>query len=213
MSISCTLSLLGFSLSEDCMRGSSARNRPIALFAGPASAPRRRMLDDSEMALHHIVIGTRESIAGTVYGGIVLLTSLTASAAAHKNDLWRLVVAVTVSVLVFWIAHLYSDALGESVTRGRRLTLADVREIAVHELAIPVAAVAPVFILILGAVGVLADNVAIWLALGAGVLTLGAQGVRYARLERLGPLATTWIILANLSLGLIIVIAKLLVLH
>jgi hypothetical protein len=214
MSISCTLSLLGFSLSEDCMRGLDARNRPIALFDERAYDPCAAWIqDDSAMALRHIVIGTRESISGTVYGGIVLLTSLTASAAAYTNDLWRLCVAVTVSVLVFWIAHLYSDALGESITRGRRLTLGDVRDIAVHEVAIPLAAVGPLFVLLIGALGLLDHDTAIWLALGVGVLTLGAQGVRYAQLERLGPMATTWAVVANLSLGLVIVIAKLLVLH
>jgi hypothetical protein len=171
------------------------------------------MQDDSRMALHHIVIGTRESIAGTVYGGIVLLTSLTASAAAYKNDLWRLCLVVAVSVLVFWIAHLYSDALGESISRGRKLTLGDVRTIAIHEIAIPLAAVGPIVVLAVGAVGVLGHNTAIWLALGVGVLTLGAQGVRYAQLERLGLIATIWVVACNVSLGLVIVVAKLLVLH
>ena len=165
------------------------------------------------MALHHILIGTRESIAGTVYGGIVLLTSLTASAAAYTHELWRLGVAVAVSVLVFWVAHLYSDALGESIARGRRLSAGDVVEIAKRESAIPIAAVGPLAVILLGALGVLDDDVAIWLALGVGIITLGAQGVRYARLERLGPVATIWAVACNLSLGLVIVIAKLLVLH
>jgi hypothetical protein len=165
------------------------------------------------MALHHIVIGTRESISGTVYGGIVLLTSLSASAAAYTHNLWRLSFAVAISVLVFWIAHLYSDALGESITRGRRLAFSDVTEIALNEIAIPVAAVGPIFVLMIGALGILDDDTAIWLAIGVGVLTLGAQGVRYARLERLGPMATIWAVACNLSLGLIIVVAKLAVLH
>ena len=37
----------------------------------------------------------------------------------------------------------------------------------------------------LGATGVIGDNAALWLAFAIGVLTLAAQGARYAKLERM----------------------------
>jgi len=53
----------------------------------------------------------------------------------------------------------------------------------------------------------------VWLALGLGVAALAAQGVRYARLERLSRTGTAVVIGLNLLLGLSIVILKVLVVH
>jgi hypothetical protein len=60
---------------------------------------------------------------------------------------------------------------------------------------------------------VLEDESALWLAMALGVATLGTQGVRYARLEDLGPLGTTVAVGVNVALGLVIVALKIAVLH
>ena len=54
---------------------------------------------------------------------------------------------------------------------------------------------------------------AIWLALGLGVAALAAQGVRYARLERLSTTGTAVVVGLNLVLGLSLVILKVIVVH
>lgn len=74
------------------------------------------------MELKSLVLGTRERIAGAVYGTIVVLAALAAGAAAYQSDLWRLGAIVSASVLILWIAHAYAHALGESLRLGRRLT-------------------------------------------------------------------------------------------
>ena len=163
--------------------------------------------------LSRLVFGSRRTIAGTVYGTIVVLASLAAGGAAFKHELWHLVAIVVVTVLVLWIAHVYSHGLGESLQLGRRLDARELGEVAVRELAIPLAAVAPSAMLVLGALGIVGDNTAVWLAVGICVLALAVQGFRYALLERLGWVGTLVSVAINLALGLAIVGLKVVVGH
>ncbi len=78
---------------------------------------------------------------------------------------------------------------------------------------IVVLAVLAVVILAVGAAGVLSADAAIWAAFGAGVVTLGAQGVRYARLEKLSLPASIVSVTLNLALGLALVAAEVVVSH
>ena len=160
-----------------------------------------------------LVFGSRRTIAGTVYGTIVVLAALAAGGKAFQNDLWHLIALVDVTVLVLWIAHVYSHGLGESLQLGRRLDAAELGAIAGRELAIPLSAVAPTAILVLGALGVFKGTTAIWLADGICVLALAVQGLRYALLERLTTVGTLISVALNLALGLTIVGLKVLVSH
>ncbi len=65
----------------------------------------------------------------------------------------------------------------------------------------------------LGAVGVLGEGAALWLAVGVGVATLVAQGIRYARLERLSRAWAIVTIAVNLALGLVLALLKALLAH
>jgi hypothetical protein len=53
----------------------------------------------------------------------------------------------------------------------------------------------------------------VWLAIGICVAALAVQGLRYALLERLGPLGTLASVGLNLALGLAIVALKVIVAH
>ena len=78
---------------------------------------------------------------------------------------------------------------------------------------IPLAAVVPVATLVLGALGVIGEQTAVWFALGFGVATLGVQGARYATIEQLGRTGTIASIALNLFLGLVVVGLKALLAH
>jgi hypothetical protein len=160
-----------------------------------------------------LLFGTTGGLAGTVYGTIVVMATVTAGSSGANTDPWRLAVVVAVTVLVLWIAHVYSDTLAESLERGRRLDRAEFSHIARRELSIPGAAVAPVAALVLGALGVIGEQTAVWFALGFGVATLGVEGARYAKIERLGGPGTLTVIALNLLLGLAVVGLKALVAH
>ena len=135
--------------------------------------------------LRRIVLGTPASIAGTVYGTIVVMGVVTAGAGSAHGT-WELIAIVVSTVLVLWVAHVYAHGLGEAIGRGRRLDRAEFVSVARRELAIPLAAVAPTAALALGAFGLFADGTALWLAMAIGLVTLGVQGARYSALEGLG---------------------------
>jgi hypothetical protein len=153
------------------------------------------------------MFGSRREIAGTVYGTIVVMAALTAGAEADPG-LWQLAAIVATSVIVIWIAHVYAHGLGESIQLGRRLDAAELGAIARRELAIPLAAAAPVAALVLGALGLVRDTTAVWGALVIGLATLVLQGVRYAGVEHLSRTGTLVSVGVNTLLGLVIVALK-----
>jgi hypothetical protein len=159
------------------------------------------------------VFGSRGTIAGTVYGTIIVLAVLAAGGNAYRAEPWHLVAIVVTTVLVLWLAHVYAHGLEESLAAARRLNAAELEQIARHQLAIPAAAVAPTAALVLGAVGVFAESTAVWIAFVLGVLTLAVQGVRYAAVERLSGRATIVAVALNLALGLALVALEVFVSH
>jgi hypothetical protein len=154
--------------------------------------------------LSRVVFGSRETIAGTVYGTIVVMGAIAAGATTDPRP-GKLAGAVAATVIVLWIAHVYSHALAETVRLGRRLDWAELASVARRELAIVLAGVAPVTALVLGELGVLRETTAGWLAMGFGLATLLIQGIRYAGVEHLSRLGTAVTVGINLGLGLLIV--------
>jgi hypothetical protein len=151
-------------------------------------------------------------IAGLVYGTIVTMGAL-AAGSQTETDPWRLAAVVAATVLVLWIAHVYSDALAETIATGHRLDRAEFADVARRELSIPLAALGPVIALALGALGVLRESTALWVAFGIGLGTLFVEGIRYAGVEQLGRLAKVLTVALNVSLGLVIVVLKVALSH
>jgi hypothetical protein len=160
-----------------------------------------------------LLFGSSGGIAGTLYGTIVVMATLAAGSSGEDTDAGALAVIVGVTVLVLWVAHVYSHTLSESLERGKRLDRAELAAVARREWAIPAAAVAPVAMLVLAAVDILSEQTAVWLALGFGVATLAVQGARYATVERLGAAGTLVTIALNVFLGLVIVGLEALLAH
>jgi hypothetical protein len=160
-----------------------------------------------------VVFGIGSGIAGTVYGTIIVMAVIAAGSRGAHTDPWRLAVLVAGTVLVLWVAHVYAHALSESVAAERRLGWVEVRGLARREAAVPLAAVAPIGALVLGALEVIREQNAIRLALGIGVATLAVQGLRYARVERFGRIATLVAVAVNVTLGLVIVALEVAVSH
>jgi hypothetical protein len=88
-----------------------------------------------------------------------------------------------------------------------------VASIARREFAVIAAAIIPLAAVALGATGVVAHRAAVQLALWLGVAVLAAQGIRYARLERLSPTSTIVTIGLNLAIGLALVALEVLIAH
>jgi hypothetical protein len=163
-------------------------------------------------SLGETFLGSRGGIAGTVYGTVVVMATLTAAYATEKSP-WKLAGVVATTAFVLWVAHLYAHGLAESIGLKKRLTGDELVSVAHRELGILIAAVLPCTALVLGAIGLFRETTAVWLALGIGLATLAAEGVRYARIERLGGAPTLVAIAGNLALGLFVVLLKVLVAH
>lgn len=166
----------------------------------------------SRRGVIHALIGTGGGIAGTVYGTIIVMATLTAAYGSEQHP-WRLAVIVWSTAVVFWIAHLYAHGLAESISRRQRVSGSELAQIARRELGILLAAALPSSALLLGALGVVRESRSVWLALILGLVTLVVEGIRYARLETLGLAATSAIVAANVGLGLLVVLLKVIVAH
>jgi hypothetical protein len=162
--------------------------------------------------LHRLLFGTRDRIAGTVYGTIVAMATI-AAGSAGTVDPWRLATLVVGTVLVLWVAHVYAHTLGESLAAHEHLSRAEFLSVARRELAIGLAAVGPAAALALGGLEVVRDVFAIRLALAIGLVTLAVQGVRYARVGELGRWGTVASVTVNVTLGLTIVALEVLLAH
>jgi hypothetical protein len=154
-----------------------------------------------------------ERLGGFIYGTIVVLAVVVAGGRAYPDDAGRIAVLAGVSSLVLWVAHVYAHGLAASVAHDRHLSLAALRYIARREGSIVEAALPPVAALLLGAFGVVSTKVAVWLAIGFGLVVLAVQGITFAHVERLGRLGTLLVVAANVGLGVVLVGVKLLLIH
>ncbi|HJW66236.1 MAG TPA: hypothetical protein VJ419_00505 [Gaiellaceae bacterium] len=154
-----------------------------------------------------------ERLGGFIYGTIVALSVVVAGAKAYPDGPGHVAALVAVTCLVFWIAHVYAHALGHSAALGEHLSLAELRRIGRREWSIVEAAVPSIVALLLGGIGLLEPRTAVWLAVALGLVVLGAQGIVFARVERLGLTATVGVVALNLSLGVLLVGLKLLISH
>jgi hypothetical protein len=158
-------------------------------------------------------VATGERVSGFTYGTVVALASIAAAARAFPGSPGRVAVVVAATCGFLWLAHVYSHGLGQSIARGERLSLHELRHIAHLEWAIVEAAVLPVVALLLGSLGVFDERTAVWLAFGLGLGILVVQAMVFARAERLGWLGPIGVLAANLALGLALVALKLFLSH
>jgi hypothetical protein len=188
------------------------RERRFATLGAPMTGTQSDRTRISRTAAH-LVVGIDERIASTVFGTITAMATVAAYGRAFPDSPWKVEELLASTAVVLWIGHLYAHGLSESIHDSRPLRADGIRRLAGRELGILLAAIPPSFALVLGALGVIDENASIWLALGLGLLTLGLEGLRYARIERLGITATLAAVAVNIGLGLLVVLLKIEILH
>ena len=154
-----------------------------------------------------------ERLGGFIYGTIVALAVVVAGARAYPHAAGHIAILVGVTSVALWVAHVYAHGLAKSVARDEHLSFAAVRHIARREGSILEAAVPPIAALLLGALGVISTQLAVWAAFGFGLVVLAAQGITVARVEGLGRLGTLAVVAGNVSLGVLLVGLKLVLTH
>ena len=116
---------------------------------------------------------TEESVYGTI-----LVSGLIVASGAYHSSSWATFVTVVVTVVVFWGAHVYAGTVaGHGVVEGDETTLGIAfRRSLRRSVGFLISAVPPSIILLLGALRVVPDEVALWVALWLGVVILGVLG-------------------------------------
>ena len=147
-----------------------------------------------------------DNLAGGIYGTILVTSIIAASDSSHT--IWRSFGILEVTVVVFWLAHVYAHALAWSLDSNEQFSRRGLRRVARNEWPLLQAAVVPSIALIAGGMGLIATQTAYWIAVGFGVAMLIWWGLLFARKEELSGRATLAVVLVNASFGLVIVLLK-----
>ena len=113
---------------------------------------------------------------GVIYGTIVA-GSVIALLSRHTETAERLGLEVLGTLLVYWLAHGYCEALSERYVHGTRLRPAEVGHALVHELGILKGGVAPVAVLVVAKLSGAEYETAVWIAMGTTVVLLFLAGI------------------------------------
>ena len=159
--------------------------------------------------LRPLVVRTGGSATEAVYG-LILATSVIA-VSYDASDAGRVALAVLVTAVAFWLAHVYAHLLGRGVSEGGGPTRAEIVG-ALREYWSLVAVVVPlVLVLCLGAVGAISDRAATVAATAVALVEMAAAG-GYAAVSRGGRPPQVIVSAAiALALGLLVVLLKVLV--
>jgi hypothetical protein len=145
---------------------------------------------------------------GAIYGTIVASAVIAATAAGGKSP--ELILAATVAtLLVFWLAHVYAEFLDHGLRHGS----SDLKVLAAimgQELSMLAAPALSILFLLLGAVGLLDEELAVRLALWSGVVQLFGWGIDVGRRRGRAWPAALLAGLVNGAFGLVIVVLEVL---
>lgn len=161
------------------------------------------MTTSRELLLDHLA--SEEGI----YGVILVAGMIVVSGSEHA-EAWPLFVTVVSTVAVFWAAHIYAGTVAywrASVEEPHHISTAFSHAVS-RTWGLLVSALIPASLLLLGATQAVPDDVAIWLALWAGVVVLAALG--YYAFSRRG---STWPVrilgaVATAGFGILMILLK-----
>lgn len=154
----------------------------------------------------------RGNLAGSLYG-LILVTSVLATLEQNEEQVGWMIVALIVTTAVFAVAHAWADALGAA---GKARLPVDRHHLAHgirHEWPIVQSALPASIVLALAASDVLTVGTALWIATGVNVGLLFVWG---AGLRQIAGGTQRQVLLAGLAsatLGLLLVLLKVIVSH
>jgi hypothetical protein len=116
-----------------------------------------------------------ERVSAASYGTVLVLAAL---ALVDEDDVasgwgWELITGVGVAT---WVAHLYAEIVGDHLRHRAAHESAELKRAMIDGAPILVAAVPPAVMLLLGRLDVIAERVALWIAVGVALLQLVALG-------------------------------------
>jgi hypothetical protein len=147
--------------------------------------------------------------AGAIYG-IIAAMAVIAGAASSTSHAKPLSLAVA-TLFVFWLAHVYAQALSHHLQAARQLDWSAVRTAMAEERPLLEGPVPLLVVLALGTGGLIDQHLAIRLALWLGVAELVTWGILYARRQRWNWLTALTAGAVNGLFGLLIVFLEVVV--
>lgn len=122
-----------------------------------------------------------ENPARVIYGMIAIGALLAAESGRHEGYP-DLIGSAIIAALMYWLAHAYSDALGQRLLTAERLSLKGLWRALAEEWAIVRGAAIPLLAIVIawivGAERETALNAALWAAVGSVILLELAAGIR-----------------------------------
>jgi hypothetical protein len=169
-------------------------------------------LESDGPRLHAMPPPRRTVDYGAAVYGSVLVAALVAAEFESDVDARAMTLTVFATTIVFWLAHVWSDALGERVA-GAAITLRRLRGIAVARWPLVEAGFVPAALLALSWIGVYSRGTGVAAALAAAVLQLLSWGflAAWRTGQRLAVRLLSSVV--NGALGGAIVVLEVLVLH
>ncbi|MEO8108046.1 MAG: hypothetical protein ABI720_12085 [Actinomycetes bacterium] len=149
-------------------------------------------------------------IAGAIYGTI-LATTVVAAMGHDPSLVDRAIAIVVVTSAVFYAAHVYSLIVAARMVSGRQLTRHEMRTIASDEWPMLQSSWPVVVPLVLGKLGVVSEELAVDLAMVAGIGALFFYGVLLGVREGKGRINIVVNALVVGAFGLLILALKILV--
>lgn len=141
----------------------------------------------------------------SIYGQILAASLVVVLSEDKSLSSQQLLVWLVVTLLVFWLAHAYSDVIAARVERERRPLATQVRRSLRLEWPVAQAGILPGLALAAGWTAALSTKSAVDLAIGVAVLQLALWGLALARRSHLGPLRTIAVIAMNAGFGLALI--------
>jgi hypothetical protein len=150
--------------------------------------------------------GRAEQLAGGIYGTIVVAGLLAATGPDDDPEVWPTALWVTVTMVVFWLAHSWSlsvarRATGVETARGLRHAFA-------HHWPLLQAALPPLAVMLLAAALGASDDTAILIAALSCVLLLGGWGILVGRQEQKSVARIALTSVGCAALGALMVVLK-----
>ncbi|HET6300613.1 hypothetical protein [Microbacterium sp.] len=109
--------------------------------------------------------------------GLILVSGMLVISGTNAGTALNALVTVALTVIVFFAAHVFAGALARLAASGGRSGIrASVGSAARQTFGLLFVSIVPLTILLLGTLGVFDDHRAIWLALIANTIILGALG-------------------------------------
>jgi hypothetical protein len=124
------------------------------------------------------------NVARAIYGQILVTSMVGALSEDSDIDAGYMLVSVGATMLVFWLAHAYAEAMSRGLEAGRHLRWDEVRASAVNEWPLVQATFPTAIVLALGAIGAYSTETAVDLAIAVGVVSLFGWGLAIGRASR-----------------------------